>query len=348
MFLQSIALQNFRNYSHSQFEFSPYLTIVIGPNARGKTNILESVFFILNGQGFRESKEDELITFGETMAAVTGKFKLENDLLNLQIILRHTNSAVEKIFTINKVKKKSGQYQQETTRSILFSPDQINIITGSPENRRSYFDRVISFYDIEYKKKLTNYEHGLRKRNKVLEYYRSEQTLKEELNFWNTYLTDQSHYITFKRSLYIDFLNLNNTLNNKSFTIEYLRNEFTLQRLENVYESEKKYRRSLVGPQKDDFRIYNTNQDNKQNVHHFGSRSEQRLAVFWLHMCEVKYCELVLKKHPILLLDDIFSELDTANKKLVVEIVKQYQTILTTTEEEIIELADVDKSIIKL
>jgi DNA replication and repair protein RecF len=348
MFLQSLTLQNFRNYSYSQFEFNPQLTIIIGPNARGKTNILESVFFILNGTGFRESREDELITFGEGIAAVTGQFKLENDILNLQIMLRHVNNTVEKIYTINKVKKRGSQYQQETTRSILFSPDQISIITGSPEDRRSYVDRVISFYDIEYKKRLTNYEHGLRKRNKVLEFYRSEETLKEELSFWNTYLTEQALYVTSRRAAYIDFLNKNNFIDTREFRIEYIKNEFNIPRLEHIYETEKKYRKSLIGPQKDDFRIYKVDKEDKQDVHHFGSRSEQRLAIFWLHICEVKYCESYLKKRPIILLDDIFSELDTGNKKLIMTIVKEYQTILTTTEEEILELTKVERSIIEL
>lgn len=348
MFLHSIQLRNFRNYHEAKFDFNQQLTIVIGPNARGKTNILEAIFFILNGSGFRETKEDELLHFKENVAAVNGRFCIDADTIDLQIVLRKVNERIEKIFTINKVQRRSFQYQKETSRSVLFSPDQIIIITGSPEKRRSYFDRVLSFYDLEYKKRLSNYEQGLRKRNKVLEFYRNEDTLKEELSFWNTYLLQQSQYVAFKRSEYIDYLNSHNSINDKMFYIEYIKNEFSYRRLEEVYEDEKRYRRTIVGPQKDDFNIYTVSTEDKHSIHHFGSRSEQRLGIFWLHFTELKYCEEKLKKRPIILLDDIFSELDMHNKKLIIDLITQYQTILTTTEEEIVELANIKKSIIRL
>ena len=103
----------------------------------------------------------------------------------------------------------------------------------------------------------------------------------------------------------------------------------------------------MIGPQKDDFQINQKNESAK-NLHHFGSRSEQRLAIFWLKFNEIKYLEEKFKNRPLLLLDDVFSELDVKNKKLIIDLVKKYQTVVTTTEIELLELADVPKSIIKL
>ena len=103
----------------------------------------------------------------------------------------------------------------------------------------------------------------------------------------------------------------------------------------------------MIGPQKDDFQISQKNESLK-NLHHYGSRSEQRLAVIWLKFNEIKYFEEMFESKPLLLLDDIFSELDVKNKKLVIDLVKKYQTIITTTEVELLELADVPKSIITL
>ena len=100
----------------------------------------------------------------------------------------------------------------------------------------------------------------------------------------------------------------------------------------------------MIGPQKDDFQIYIKD----KNVHHYGSRSEQRLAVFWLKINEITYHESIYKKKPILLLDDVFSEFDKQNKKMVLELIEKYQTVLTTTEEEVIDLIDVPKKIIRV
>lgn len=347
MLLKKITLQNFRNYPQSDFSFHPLLTIVIGANAQGKTNILEAIYFLLNGTGFREAKEVELITINETNSIVQGEFLLEDHLIQLQIALKMKENLIDKIFMVNKAIKKYYQYITETTRSILFSPDQLNIITGSPDNRRSYINSVISYYDKEYKKRLNNYENGLRRRNKIMEFYKEESSLREELAFWDNYLIEQAEYITLKRQNYINYLNNHQKILDTAFEIEYLKNEINQQRLGEVYEQEKKQRRTLIGPQKDDFILYQ-HKDYRQNIHLFGSRSEQRLGVYWLQHNEALYCEEFLKKKPIILLDDIFSELDTTNKKLVLQMVSQYQTILTTTEKEVLELTHMDKEIIQL
>ena len=168
-----------------------------------------------------------------------------------------------------------------------------------------------------------------------------------ELAYWNDYLEKQAGYLTKKRQEYVDFLNEHNNIDNKAFSVKYLKNEFNERRLEENFELEKRYRRTVIGPQKDDFEIYQKNNSLK-NLHHFGSRSEQRLAIFWLKFNEIRLYEVSFKNKPLLLLDDIFSELDIKNKKLIIDLVKKYQTIVTTTEIELLELADMPKSIIRL
>lgn len=348
MLLRHLKLSNFRNFHAQSFSFNPFLTIVIGSNARGKTNLLEAVYFIVNGTGFRESREEELITKGEVTQMVDGIFVLGDDEQENKIVLTNNQGRIDKIFMINKAKRKSLQYQEESTKTILFSPEQLSIIIGPPQERREYFDRLISFYDPVYKKRGANYENGLRKRNKILEYHSNENQLKEELTFWNDYLVEQAAYISLKREEYLQYLNQHPEIEDKQFQIGYLQSKFTKEALEKVFDLEKRYRRTLIGPQKDDFVISKIDKDEKFNIHHFGSRSEQRLGVFWLHLNEVMYYEKHFHKKPIILLDDIFSELDTHNKKLVINLIRNYQTILTTTEGEIIELADIPKSIIQL
>lgn len=345
MLLQSIHLNHFRNCEKSTFSINPLLTIIIGENARGKTNLLESIYTLINGEGFRERKEEELIQIGFQEATITGKF-IQNGIF--KIILQKKLDVTEKHYFMNKTKKKQAQYLQQQIKAILFSPEQIDLIIGSPGIRRDYFNKLISYYDYEYKKKVDNYDNAIKRRNKVLEMNLNDRELVDELQFWNDYMQDQALYISKIRQNYCDYMNTNPKLNGKEFSILYEKNEFSIERLEKIFQDEKRIKKTLIGPQKDDFLILMKTIDFEKNIHHYGSRSEQRMAIFWLKMNEIHYYECVRKKQPILLLDDIFSELDIHNKKIVLDLVRQYQTVITTTEEEIVNLSKVSHTIIRL
>lgn len=335
MILKTIVLQQFRNFSQAQFEFGDGLTLIIGENAKGKTSLLESIYFLIHGTGFRESKEEELILWDKERGVVQGLFLQQEHKHMFQIMLQKQTQSVQKKFFVNKTDKTQYSYLQSQTRAVLFAPEQIEIITGSPDQRREYFDKVISAFNIEYKKKLQNYKTALRKRNKLLETYRDEFTLLEQIQFWNEYLEEQGAFITQQRQAYCDFLNTRPHIKNREFRIEYQKNEFTKARLREVYDLELKIRKTRLGPQKDDF-IITLDDLERKNVQFFGSRSEQRLAIFWLKLNEIFFLEQYLHIKPILLLDDIFSELDAPNKRLIFDTIKDYQTILTTTEDEIL------------
>lgn len=348
MLLQSINLLNFRNINDSSFDFNPLLTVIIGENARGKTNLLESIFTLINGEGFRESKEEELILLGKNQTIINGMFADGGDRLTFKIIIQKKTTVVEKHYFINKTKKKLKPYLYEQIKAVLFTPEQIDLIIGTPGIRRDYFNKLISYYDYEYKKHIDNYDNALRRRNKVLESHFSDRDLIDELQFWNDYLIKQAIYISLKREQYCEYLNNHCDLDSKSFSIEYIKNEFNEIRMKEVFEEEKQMRRTVIGPQKDDFQIFMKTKDFNKNIHHYGSRSEQRMAVFWLKMNEINYYEDVKHKKPILLLDDVFSELDNHNKKIVLNLIKKYQTVLTTTEEEILKIVKVENTVIRL
>jgi DNA replication and repair protein RecF len=348
MILKTIQLNNFRNFAKTQFEFDQYLTVIIGENARGKTNLLEAIYMIVNGSGFRETKEEELINFIKNDMGIRAEFTEENRYSNFEIYLRKKEAWLEKNYFFNKVKKSFWQYLKEVPRVVLFTPEQISIINGAPEKRRTYFDKLISNYDLIYKNKLINYESALRKRNKLLEIYQDSMRLKEELSFWDNYLVEQSAYLTSARQKYIDFLNQYQKVDSKKFNIRYLANPFTFSRLKEVELLEKKIRKTLIGPQKDNYEIDLVEETYTKNLHHYGSRSEQRLAVFWLKLNEIRYLEKETNTSPILLLDDAFSELDLKNKKLLLDLIQKYQTILTTTEENLLTLTQIKKTLIRL
>jgi len=339
MILKRIQLHNFRNIASKVFDISPHLTIILGENAKGKTNILESIYCLINGVGFRESKEEELLLMNSFEMQIDGVFENNNESNHFRIFVKQeVTGSITKHYFVQKAKKGHTFYISEQTKCVLFAPEQIDIITGSPDARREYFNKLISTFDIIYKKHLINYEQALRKRNKLLEHPLSLERLKEELLFWDTYLEKEAQYITEKRKIYTQFLNLHSQLDGRQFTIEYIQNEFTQKRLAEKKELELRIRRTLIGPQKDDWVILLKNKNSEEkNIQKYGSRSEQRLGVFWLKMNEIHFMEEEIHIHPILLLDDVFSEFDHENKERIIKLIKKYQTVMTTTEDELVE-----------
>jgi len=337
MILQRIQLRNFRNITSRVLDISPQLTIILGENARGKTNILESIHCIINGVGFRESKEEELLFIGSENTSLDGLFEKDSQIQHFRIFLKkEMNGTITKQFFVQKARKGHAHYALEQTKCVLFAPEQIEIVTGSPDIRREYFNKLIGTFDVVYKKHLINYEQALRKRNKLLEHFHSQESLAEELTFWDVYLEKEALYITEKRNMYTQFLNLHSMLDGRDFSIEYIKNEFSQERLGEKKELELRIRRTLIGPQKDDWVISLKNKNSAQkNIQKYGSRSEQRLGIFWLKMNEIHYMEEEIHIHPILLLDDIFSEFDHENKERIVHLIEKYQTVMTTTEGEL-------------
>lgn len=348
MILQTLMVQNFRNFEQSVFELSPNLTIIIGENTRGKTSLLEAVYTLLHGEGFRESREEELIRWEQPMANVAGKFNTPHDELQFQVMFREMGERAEKTYFLNKTKRTLFQYLADQTRAVLFTPDNIEIITGAPSLRRTYLNKILSAADITYKKKLTNYENAIRRRNKLLEQHRSVSELQDELTFWDQYLEENGSYITARREDYINRLNADNTLDTRSFEVRYQKNEISVARLQETFDLERKMRKTSIGPQKDDIEIYLKSEGTTKNVALYGSRSEQRLAMFWMKLNEIRYIESQIGKRPLLLLDDVFSELDMSNKAIVMNLISEYQTVLTTTEEELLDLTHIDRTVINL
>ena len=341
MILKSISLYHFRNFDKKQFKINPYLTAIFGDNAQGKTNLLEGIYFILKGEGFRESREEQLIIFNQSNGFVEAKLeeRKTGDKSNLKIDLTKNDLGLNKTYFLEKTKKGRHSYLKDLITVVLFSPEQIEIIDRTMSIRREYFDKFLSGIDSEYKKRLTNYSQALRKRNKILDSSFNNQNIKQELDFWNKYLIDQGLYLISKRTEYIQYLNSNRIIDSKEFLIEYKENYLSLDRFNEYYDKELLVRKTLIGPHRDEYHIFIVNKSSpKKNIHVYGSRSEHRLSLFWLKINELKYLEHFFKKKPILLLDDIFSELDHYNQKLIFNLIGDYQTVVTSTEKKLVKL----------
>jgi DNA replication and repair protein RecF len=341
MILKSISFYHFRNLDKKQYKINPFLTVILGDNAKGKTNLLEGIYFILKGEGFRESKEEQLIIFNEKNGYVDAKLedKINKDISNLRIDLTVNDFGLNKTYFLEKTKKGRHSYLKNLTSVVLFSPEQIEIIDRTMSIRREYFDKFLSGIDSEYKKRLVNYNQALRKRNKILEFDFKNVNIKQKLDFWNKYLIENGSYLIKKRNEYIQYLNSNKNIDSKEFSIKYKESHLSLDRFNEYHNKELLIRKTLIGPHRDEYNIFLVNKSIvKKDIHVYGSRSEQRLGLFWLKINELKYLEDFFRKKPILLLDDIFSELDHNNQKLIFNLISNYQTVITSTEKKLIKL----------
>ncbi len=334
MILTKLRLQNFRNYKKQEFEFSDKTTLVVGPNTSGKTNLLEGIYLLATGKSFRAGLEQEMIAYDQDLSRVKGRI-LNKERTDLEIILTRGEVLGEKVakkkYQVNGVSKRAIDFVGKLL-AVYFGPEDLDLVTNSPSLRRKYLDSVLSQVDREYSRSALSYEKGLRQRNKLLERIREEGASRSQLLFWNQLLIKNGEYITRKREEFIEFVN-SQRFSAFSFQLEYDKSIISPARLEDYAEEEVAAGATLVGPHRDDFSF----KLQKRNLSAFGSRGEQRLAILWLKLCELEFITQAVGERPVLLLDDIFSELDKKHRKLVLEIIPQQQTIITTAEQEMVE-----------
>ncbi len=350
MTLTKLSLLNFRNYKKNQFNFSPSLTLIIGPNASGKTNLLEAIYLLATGKSFRAEKDREMIHYGEEMARIKSKVEINvYEECELEIVVTtgevQGRQAPLKKYLVNGVSKRSLDFAGNL-RAVLFWPQDIELITGSPGKRRRYLDGVLLQIDREYHRSLGSYERGLRSRNRILERLQEREANRQELLFWDQLLIRNGTYITTKREEFIAFINQQKKdIDGQRLEIVYDHSIISQARLAQYEKEEIAAGATLVGPHRDDFvvtlkgdkRERRGSAENGRDLHVFGSRGEQRLAVLWLKMTELTFIEEKTGEKPILLLDDIFSELDPEHRKMVMDVVGKQQTIVTTTDKHFIE-----------
>ncbi|MDP3955582.1 MAG: DNA replication and repair protein RecF [bacterium] len=354
MILKQLRLKNFRNYQEKEFSFSEGTTLVIGPNAAGKTNLLEAIYLLASGKSFRANLEQEMINWNEEIGRVKGVATTETqngsiENAELEIVLTRGEvggeKAARKKYLVNGVARRAMDFLGNL-RAVYFGPEDLDLVTGSPSLRRKYLDLALSQVDREYARSSLSYEKGVRQRNKLLERIREEGVSRTQLLFWNQLLIRNGEVITQKREEFIQFVN--DFWQQKGeigqYSLIYDKSIISPARLEEYAEEEVAAAATIVGPHRDDFSMRinaNRNSANERefgkDLRIFGSRGEQRLAVLWLRICELEYIYSKTKARPVLLLDDIFSELDQPHRRLVLEITDKQQTIITTADVNLIE-----------
>lgn len=337
MHIKSIKLTNFRNHESLNIHFDSNLTLILGANGIGKTNILEAIYLLSTSKSLKAEKDTELIKFDEEFCRIEAEVQKNGDEAELELFIGrspHNEQLAKKNLKVNKISRRSSSFIQNL-HSVIFAPQDIEIIAGSPTQRRKFIDNILVQTHIEYLKLSNDYVKVLRQRNKTLEMINKFQKGREVLPIWTEKLIELGTEIqNHRKSL---FLTLNEVINKhikilnaNSSEIEliYQPNIINHARFWDYAEKEIINRTTLIGPHRDDFRIVLNNID----ISKFGSRGQQRTSLMALKLAEIDYIENKTGYRPLLLLDDIFSELDEIHRDAIKNIADAQQTIITSTE----------------
>lgn len=337
--LHDITLRNFRSYSEASYEFESGVNIIVGPNASGKTNLLEAVHCIFYGKGLRGS-DSGLIRHNSTWLRVDShvgdnerKFILEKDQLS---------SRSKKRYEINNKQLKRLDFDT-ILPVVVFQPDDLRLTSGSPERRRDYIDKLLTQTTPSYKSDLLAYERILKQRNVAL---KNDHIDSSQLFAWNIQLADKGARIATSRNRIIDELNKKISAvysdvagSKNAVKLNYYSNiplinysENLLNQLDKNYSYDQEKGITSAGPHRDDIVIT----INHRNIKDVASRGENRTFVLALKIIELDMLENVHDKKPLILLDDVFSELDGLRRKLLTSHLKNKQTIITTTDADIV------------
>lgn len=330
MEILNLSLFNFRNFAKRNFTFGPKLTVLLGPNGAGKSNILAAIA-LLSGIRPRPIETDlDLVRFGQSEAKVEGRVKsLETrDLvINFQVI---DETYVKKAYFIDSIKKRLGDFRNYLA-IVIFEPQDIDLVTGSPSLRRHHLDNFLASLDKQYWREQTSYDKVVIRRNKILARIIKGEARPAELDFWDERLVEHGRYLSRARQEFFEFLNfLEGAGPVSGFSWQFKQSLLTEEKLLKNRERDIAAGMTLSGPQRDDFRFILR----KHDLEFFGSRGEQRMAVLALKLAELEYLTGKRGQRPILALDDIFSELDWEHREAILSVVDKQQTIITAAESD--------------
>ncbi len=337
--LKKLRIQNFRSYSDQTFEFIDGVNIIIGPNGSGKTNLLEAILMITGAKSYRV-KDGETVMYQKDWARLDATTKTENR--SLKLIPKEHNPA-DRLLEINKEVIKRIT-QSKKIPAVLFEPNHLLLFHGGPEARRDFLDDLLEYTLPSYQTLRKQYRRTLSQRNRLLK--QQPEDIKKMIFVWNIRLSELAGQIVIHRNelidkinkflpkLYSDISSSNSKVvaiyESQAPIIQY--SSQMLHKLEGSLQKDIERGYTTFGPHRDDLVIEIDGHAMSQNA----SRGETRTVLLGLKIIELYLIESVYGKKPILLLDDVFSELDNRRRQSLTVAIKGYQTFITTTDADVI------------
>lgn len=341
MKLLQLHLDHFRNYPDRTFEFDQPVTLLIGPNASGKTSVIEAINLLATGDSFRAQTVDEMIEFNQELARIKGTL---DDGTVLEIMLTRGEvqgkKTSKRLFSVNEVRRTRRKLMGHFY-SVVFRPEDMRLIEGSPRRRREFLDTILSVVHPEYERSLTTYTQALLKRNRLLVSVREGEMPRSVLTFWTQTILKHGEIIQQFRRQFIEFTA--GVPFPVPFSAEYDLSALTEARLSQYADREIAAGHTLIGPHKDDSMVKlsvqtETTAEEHRDIARFGSRGQQRMGVLWLKICQLHYYQQHTGQQPLILLDDILSELDDQHRQLVLDLCHRYQVVITSADPDAEEM----------
>lgn len=344
MYLKQFELNQYRNYENINFDFSNKINVIIGENAQGKTNLVEAVYLLALARSHRTSKTQEVIMWDKNFAKISGTIEKEIG----QIPLEMTISKNGKKGKVNHlIQSKVSQYVGHLN-IVMFAPEDLNIVKGAPQIRRKFLDTEISQISPIYLHELNQYNKVLAQKNSLLKSLQDSKSKDTMLDIYNEQLVNYGCKVLEKRFRFLEKLRkrsteihmkisndkesldiqYNSTLNiSESMEISEIINLFE-EKFDKIKNKEIERGNALIGIHRDDLVFF----INGKNIQMFGSQGQQRTAALSLKLSEIELIKSETREYPVLLLDDVLSELDSYRQSQLLETIKgKVQTFITTT-----------------
>ena len=334
MIIKSIELCNFRNYEREEFEFHEGTNVLYGDNAQGKTNVLEAIFVGGTTKSHRGSKDLEMIREGNKECHLRYFIEKRNRTSKVEIHMKRGSS---KGIAIDGLPIKSSNELLGLSNIIFFSPEDLSIIKDGPEERRRFIDMEMCQLNKAYLFYLTQYKKVLKQRNSLLKQIQENRNLKETLEIWNLQLVENGKKIIEMREEFVATVHDMMKEKHRSLTggreeveviykpncsVKDFENQLFLAEDRDIFQGT-----TTVGPHRDDMVFLAEGKDLRK----YGSQGQKRTAALSLKMAEIEIVENTIGEKPILLLDDVLSELDRNRQNYLLENIKGIQTIITCT-----------------
>ncbi len=334
MFVKSLSLLNFRNYGTLSITPDPGINILYGANAQGKTNILEAIYLGGTSKSHRGSRDRDMIRMGEAEAHIRMHIDKNDNDYRIDMHLRKNKA---KGIAIGGVPIRRAAELFGIVNMVFFSPEDLNIVKNGPSERRKLIDRILCELDKIYMSDLIRYNKCLGQRNRLLHDLYARPDLFSEIAVWDEQLVHYGRRIIEKRSEFVGILHqiageihAGLTGSRERLTLEYepnvLPGEF-MERISAGIESDRRNKTTGQGPHRDDICI----RVNDMDLRLYGSQGQQRTAALSLKLAEIKIIENEIHDKPILLLDDVLSELDRSRQNYLLGSLKDTQTLITCT-----------------
>ena len=334
MVIKSLKLKNYRNYELLNLTFDPKTNILYGDNAQGKTNILEALYLSGTTKSHRGTKDRDLIQFGREESHLETVVEKNGVLFQIDMHLKKNSP---KGIAINKIPIRRAGELFGIVHFVFFSPEDLNIIKEGPAGRRRFIDLVLSQLDKVYLSNLSNYNRIINQRNSLLKEIVYQKDLIDTLDIWDMQLAEYGTKIIERRKKFIDEVNriiggihekLTGGRENIELSYESSAGELSMEEmLRKNRERDIRFKSTSAGPHRDDlcFRVGDL------DIRKFGSQGQQRTAALSLKLSEIELVKMLIHDTPILLLDDVLSELDKNRQNYLLDSIHDIQTVITCT-----------------